>query len=451
MVSLAEKMASNMDFGAFSKAEELKKRLWFTVFALIVFRLGTFIPLPGIDPHVLSDIFARNSGGILGMFNMFAGGALERMTIFALNIMPYISASIIIQLGQSVIPSLAALKKEGEAGHRKVTQMTRYLTVLITIVQGYGIAVGLESMTGSAGVSAVINPGFVFKFTTIVSLVGGTMFIVWLGEQITSRGVGNGSSLIITVGIIANIPTALAQTFELGRVGSMSLGVIALLMVMVLVLIYVIVLVERAQRRIIIQYPKRQMGMRMTAAESSHLPLKINPTGVIPPIFASSLLLLPITIANFSAENGPVWVQNLSQWLGHGQPLYLALYAFLIAFFAFFYTAVVFNPEETAENLKKHGGFIAGIRPGKNTAEYLDYVITRLTVLGAFYLVALCILPEILIAELSVPFVLGGTTLLIVVQVTMDFVGQLQSHLIAYQYEGLIKKAALVANKGKKR
>ena len=439
-----------MDFGAFSKAEELKKRLWFTVFALIVFRLGTFIPLPGIDPHVLSDIFARNSGGILGMFNMFAGGALERMTIFALNIMPYISASIIIQLGQSVVPSLAALKKEGEAGHRKVTQMTRYLTVLITIVQGYGIAVGLESMTGSAGISAVVNPGFVFKFTTIVSLVGGTMFIVWLGEQITSRGVGNGSSLIITVGIIANIPAALAQTFELGRVGSMSLGVIALLMVMVLVLIYVIVLVERAQRKIVIQYPKRQMGMRMTAAESSHLPLKINPTGVIPPIFASSLLLLPITIANFSAENGPVWVQNLSQWLGHGQPLYLALYAFLIAFFAFFYTAVVFNPEETADNLKKHGGFIAGIRPGKNTAEYLDYVITRLTVLGAFYLVALCILPEILISELSVPFVLGGTTLLIVVQVTMDFVGQLQSHLIAYQYEGLIKKAALV-NKGKRR
>ena len=450
MVSLAERMASNMDFAAFSKADELKKRLWFTVFALIVFRLGTFIPLPGIDPNVLSDIFARNSGGILGMFNMFAGGALERMTIFALNIMPYISASISIQLGQSVIPSLAALKKEGEAGHRKITQMTRYLTVLITIVQGYGIAVGLQSMTGSAGISAVVNPGFVFIFTTVVSLVGGTMFIVWLGEQITSRGVGNGSSLIITVGIIANIPSALAQTFELGRVGSMSLGVIALLMIMVLLLIYVIVLVERAQRKITIQYPKRQVGMRMTAAESSHLPLKINPTGVIPPIFASSLLLLPITIANLSAENGPAWVQTLSQLLGHGQPLYLGLYAFLIAFFAFFYTAVVFNPEDTADNLKKHGGFIAGIRPGKNTAEYLDYVITRLTVLGAFYLVALCILPEILISKLSVPFVLGGTTLLIVVQVTMDFVGQLQSHLIAYQYEGLIKKAAL-ANKGKRR
>ena len=447
MVSLAEKMAANLDMSAFGKAEELKKRLWFTVLALIVFRLGTFIPLPGIDPHILSEIFERNSGGILGMFNMFAGGALERMTIFALNIMPYISASIIIQLGQSVIPSLMALKKEGEAGHRKVTQYTRYLTVLITIIQGYGIAVGLESMTGSAGLSAVVMPGFIFRFTTIVSLVGGTMFIVWLGEQITARGVGNGSSLIITVGIIANIPSALAQTFELGRVGSMSAGVILMLMVMVLGLIYLIVFVERAQRKIIIQYPKRQAMGRMATAESSHLPLKINPTGVIPPIFASSLLLLPITIANLSAENGPTWVQNLSQMLSHGQPLYLALYAFLIAFFAFFYTAIVFNPEETAENLKKHGGFIAGIRPGKNTADYLDYVITRLTVLGAVYLVGLCILPEILISKLSVPFVLGGTTLLIVVQVTMDFVTQIQSHLIAYQYESLIRKASLAGRK----
>ena len=450
MVSLAEKMAANMDVSAFSKATELKKRLWFTVLALIVFRLGTFIPLPGIDPHILSDIFARNANGILGMFNMFAGGALERMTIFALNIMPYISASIILQLGQSVVPSLAALKKDGEAGHRKITHYTKMLTVLITIIQGYGIAVGLEGMTGSAGVSAVVNPGFVFKFTTIVSLVGGTMFIVWLGDQITSRGVGNGSSLIITVGIIANIPGALAQTFELGRVGSMPLSVMAMLLVMVLGLIYVIVLVERAQRKITIQYPKRQMGARMMSSENSHLPLKINPTGVIPPIFASSLLLLPITIANFSAENGPSWVQTLSQLLGHGQPLYLSLYAALIIFFAFFYTAIVFNPEETAENLKKHGGFIAGIRPGKNTADYLDYVITRLTVLGAVYLVGLCILPEVLISKLAVPFVLGGTTLLIVVQVTMDFVGQLQSHLIAYQYEGLIKKAAL-ANRGKRR
>lgn len=449
MVSLAEKMAAGMDMSAFSKADELKRRLWFTILALIVFRLGTFIPLPGIDANVLSDVFARHSGGILGMFNMFSGGALSRMTIFALNIFPYISASIIIQLGQSVIPSLAALKKEGEAGHRKVTHYTKILTVLITIIQGYGIAVGLESVSGGSGVSAVVIPSFVFKFTTIVSLVGGTMFVVWLGDQITSRGVGNGSSLIITVGIIANIPNALAQTFELGRIGSMSLGVIALLMVMALGLIYIIVFVERAQRKIIIQYPKRQMGMRMTAAESSHLPLKINPTGVIPPIFASSLLLLPITIANLSAQNGPSWAQAMSQWLGHGQPVYLALYAFLIVFFSFFYTAVVFNPEETADNLKKHGGFIAGIRPGKNTAEYLDYVITRLTVIGAAYLTALCILPEILISKLSVPFVLGGTTLLIVVQVTMDFMTQVQSHLIAYQYEGLIKKAALIHNKRK--
>ena len=449
MVSLSEKMAANLDMSAFEKAGELKKRLWFTVLALIVFRLGTFIPLPGIDPKILSEIFARNSGGILGMFNMFAGGALERMTIFALNIMPYISASIILQLGQSVIPSLMALKKEGAAGHRKITQYTRYLTVLITVIQGYGIAVGLEGMTGSAGMSAVINPGFVFKFTTIVSLVGGTMFIVWLGEQITSRGVGNGSSLIITVGIIANIPTALAQTFELGRVGSMSGFVILMLMLMVLALVYVIVLVERAMRKITIQYPKRQVMGRMGMADSSHLPLKINPTGVIPPIFASSLLLLPITIANFSAENGPSWVADLSRLLGHGQPLYLFLYAFLIAFFAFFYTAIVFNPQETADNLKKHGGFIAGIRPGKNTAEYLDYVITRLTVLGSVYLVALCILPEVLIAKLSIPFVLGGTTLLIVVQVTMDFVNQVQSHLLAYQYESLIKKASLAKKKRK--
>jgi len=337
MVSLAEKMAANIDVSSFSKADELKKRLWFTVLALIVFRLGTFIPLPGIDPHILADIFSRNSSGILGMFNMFSGGALERMTIFALNIMPYISASIILQLGQSVIPSLGALKKEGEAGHRKMVHYTKMLTVLITIIQGYGIAVGLEGLTGSAGVSAVVTPGFVFKFTTIVSLVGGTMFIVWLGDQITSRGVGNGSSLIITVGIIANIPAALVHTFELGRVGTLSPIVLASLAVMVLALIYIIVLVERAARKITIQYPKRQIGMRITSAESSHLPLKINPTGVIPPIFASSLLLLPITIANMSAENGPSWFQTVSIWLGHGQPLYLCLYAFLIAFFAFFY------------------------------------------------------------------------------------------------------------------
>ena len=449
MVSLAEKMAANMDASVFSKATELKKRLWFTVLALIVFRMGTFIPLPGIDSRILSEIFARHSGGILGMFNMFSGGALERMTIFALNIMPYISASIILQLGQSIVPSLAQLKKEGEAGHRKMVHYTKLLTVLITIVQGYGIAIGLMSLANADGSSAVVISKSAFIFSTVVSLVGGTMFIVWLGDQITSRGGGNGSSLIITVGIIANIPSAIAQTWELGRVGSMSPLVILSLFLMSVALVFIILKVEMAQRKILVQYPKRQIGLRMTSAESSHLPLKVNPTGVIPPIFASALLLLPITVANMWANNGPEWVQTLSRYLGHGQPAYLILYAFLIVFFAFFYTAVVVNPEETADNLKKHGGFVAGIRPGKNTAEYLDYVVTRLTVLGSFYLVALCILPEILIAKLSVPFVLGGTTLLIVVQVTMDFITQVQSHLIAYQYEGLLKKAQLVNKKRK--
>ena len=447
MVSLAEKMAANMDASVFSKATELKKRLWFTVLALIVFRMGTFIPLPGIDSRVLAEIFARHSGGILGMFNMFSGGALERMTIFALNIMPYISASIILQLGQSIIPFLGALKKEGEAGHRKMIHYTKMLTVLITIVQGYGIAVGLMSLSNGDGSSAVVIAPVPFIVSTIISLVGGTMFIVWLGDQITSRGVGNGSSLIITVGIIANIFPAIAQTLELGRVGSMSPIVILGLFVMSILLVAIILKVEMAQRKILIQYPKRQVGLRMSSAETSHLPLKVNPTGVIPPIFASALLLLPVTVANIWSENGPEWVQALSRYLGHGQPVYLLLYASLIIFFAFFYTAVVVNPEETADNLKKHGGFVAGIRPGKNTAEYLDYVVTRLTMLGAIYLAALCILPEILIAKLSVPFVLGGTTLLIVVQVTMDFISQVQSHLIAYQYEGLLKKAQLVNKK----
>ena len=449
MVSLAEKMAANMDASVFSKATDLKKRLLFTVLALIVFRLGTFIPLPGIDSRVLAEIFSRHSDGLLGMFNMFSGGALERMTIFALNIMPYISASIILQLGQSVIPSLMELKKQGEAGHRKMVHYTKLLTVLITVVQGYGIAVGLMSLANADGTSAVIIPSYTFIFSTIISLVGGTMFIVWLGEQITSRGVGNGSSLIITVGIIANLPSAIGQTLELGRIGSLSPLVILSLFVMCIALVFIILKVEMAQRRITVQYPKRQVGLRMSSAESSHLPLKVNPTGVIPPIFASALLLLPVTVANIWANNGPEWVQTVSRYLGHGQPVYLVLYAGLIIFFAFFYTAVVVNPDETAENLKKHGGFIAGIRPGKNTAVYLDYVVTRLTVLGAFYLTALCILPEVLIAKLSVPFYLGGTTLLIVVQVTLDFITQVQSHLIAYQYEGLLKKASLVKKKRK--
>ena len=379
------------------------------------------------------------------MFDMFAGGALSRMTIFALNIMPYISASIIMQLCTAVFPSLGALKKEGEFGHRKINQYTRYLTVLITILQGYGIAVGLEAVTGSGGVSAVINPGWMFRFTTVVSLLGGTMFIVWLGDQITARGIGNGSSLIITVGIISGLPGAIAMSLELMRVGQLSPFVLLVVLLMAIALVYIVVLVERAQRRILIQYPKRQMGGRMFGGESSHLPLKINPTGVIPPIFASSLLLLPMTVLNLSAsaEDAPGWMVTITSVLSHGQPLYLALYAALIIFFAFFYAAVVFNPTDTADNLKKHGGFIAGIRPGKSTADYLDYVMTRLLTLGALYLAALCVLPEILISKFSIPFVLGGTTLLIVVSVTIDFVTQVQSHLIAHQYEGLIRKAKL--------
>lgn len=445
MASLSDKMSTGLGWDTFSKATDLQKRLLFTLGAMIVYRLGTFIPLPGINSVALADIFARQSGGILGMFNMFTGGALSRMTLFALNIMPYISASIIVQLAASVIPSLMALKKEGESGQRKMTQYTRYLTVLITIVQGYGLALGLEAMVSSTGSAAVMNPGQWFRFTTVVSLLGGTMFIVWLGDQITARGVGNGSSLIITAGIVAGIPMGLAQTFELARAGSLSTFTLFFLLVMVLALVYFVVFMERAQRRILIQYPKRQMNGRVMNGESSHLPLKINPTGVIPPIFASSLLLLPMTIVNFSAKDGQGadWVVTLSTMLAHGRPLYLALYAGLIVFFTFFYTAVVFNPEETADNLKRHGGFIAGIRPGKSTADYLDYVITRLTVLGSVYLAAICCFPEIMIAKYSVPFVLGGTTLLIVVSVTMDFATQIQSHLLAYQYEGLMKKARL--------
>lgn len=445
MASLSDKMSTGLGWDTFSKATDLQKRLLFTLGAMIVYRLGTFIPLPGINSVALADIFARQSGGILGMFNMFTGGALSRMTLFALNIMPYISASIIVQLAASVIPSLMALKKEGESGQRKMTQYTRYLTVLITIVQGYGLALGLEAMVSSTGSSAVINPGQWFRFTTVVSLLGGTMFIVWLGDQITARGVGNGSSLIITAGIVAGIPMGLAQTFELARAGSLSTFALLFLLVMACALVYFVVFMERAQRRILIQYPKRQMNGRVMNGESSHLPLKINPTGVIPPIFASSLLLLPMTIVNFSAKDGQGadWVVTLSTMLAHGRPLYLVLYAGLIVFFTFFYTAVVFNPEETADNLKRHGGFIAGIRPGKSTADYLDYVITRLTVLGSVYLAAICCFPEIMIAKYSVPFVLGGTTLLIVVSVTMDFATQIQSHLLAYQYEGLMKKARL--------
>ncbi len=447
MSSAAEQLASNMNFGAFSKATELKKRIWFTLGALIVYRLGTYIPLPGIDPTVLNDIFSGHAGGILGMFDMFSGGALGRMTIFALNIMPYISASIIMQLMTSVSPKMAALKKEGESGRKVINQYTRYLTVAITTMQAYGIAVGLEGMTSSAG-SAVIDPGVFFRFTTVVTLVGGTMFLMWLGEQITARGIGNGISLIIFSGIVANLPSAIASTLELGRTGALSSLLIIVLIAMSVGVIFFIIFMERAQRRLIVQYPKRQQGNKMSGGESSHLPLKLNTAGVIPPIFASSILLMPITIIGFSAGSGPEWLSTVAALLGRGQPLYLAIYVSMIVFFAFFYTAVVFNPEDTADNLKKHGGFIPGIRPGKNTSQYLDKVLTRLTVVGAAYLAVVCLLPEILISRFSVPFYFGGTSLLIVVTVTMDTVSQIQSHLLAHQYEGLIRKSKLKGRRG---
>jgi len=430
-------MAAGAGLGALAKADELKKRLLFTLGALIIYRLGTYVPLPGINPGALADVFSQQSSGILGMFNMFSGGALGRMTIFALNIMPYITAAIIMQLMTAIVPSMEALKKDGEAGRKQINQYTRYLTVLLATVQGYGIAVGLESASG-----VVSDPGMFFRLTTVVTLVGGTLFLMWLGEQITSRGVGNGISLIIFSGIVAELPSALAGTLELGRTGALSIVVILALFAMAAAVIAFIVFIERSVRKIVVQYPKRQHGNKVFGGDQSFLPLKINVPGVIPPIFASSLLLMPISIINLSGSQsgGAEWLVTLNALLGRGQPLYLAIYIGLIVFFAFFYTAIVFNPEDTAENLRKYGGYIPGIRPGKTTADYLDTVLTRLTVLGAAYLAAVCILPEILISQYSVPFYFGGTSLLIVVTVTLDTVGQIQSHLLAHQYEGLVKK-----------
>jgi preprotein translocase subunit SecY len=438
MASAAEQLAANLNFGAFAKAEALKKRIWFTLGALLVYRLGTYIPIPGVNPDALAQAFNNASTGIIGMFNMFSGGAVSRMAIFALGIMPYISASIIIQLMTSVVPTLDALKKEGESGRKIITQYTRYGTVLLALVQSYGIAVGLEG-----GNNLVMDPGMFFRITTMVTLTGGTIFLMWLGEQITSRGIGNGISLIIFSGIVANLPHAISGTLELGREGALSTAIILIVAVVAVLVIAFIVFVERAQRRLLIQYPKRQVGNRMFQGDSSHLPLKLNTSGVIPPIFASSLLLLPVTLANFSAGKGPGWLTTVTALLGHGQPLYMLLYAAMIIFFSFFYTAVVFNPTDTADNLKKHGGFIPGIRPGQRTAEYIDYVLTRITVLGAIYLVLVCLLPETLINATGVPFYFGGTSLLIVVSVTMDTVAQIQGHLLAHQYEGLVKKAKL--------
>jgi preprotein translocase subunit SecY len=450
MASAAEQIASSLSIGTFAKATELRKRIWFTLGALIVYRIGTYIPVPGVDPAVMTDMLARHNAGILGMFNMFTGGALGRMTVFALNIMPYISASIIVQLMSSAIPALETLKKEGESGRKRMNQYTRYLTVLIAMFQSYGISLGLESMHAGNGMPAVINPGLFFLFSSVVTLVGGTMFLMWLGEQITARGIGNGISLIIFCGIVANLPRALGNLLELGRTGGLSPLFISLFLVLGAAVIAFIVFMERAQRRVMIQYPKRQVGARMFGGDATHMPLKINTSGVIPPIFASYILLVPATIAGFSTGAAasttwmPLWLSNIiavvTNQMAPGQPLYLLLYAGMIIFFAYFYTAVVFNPTETADNLKKYGGFILGIRPGTDTARYFDVILTRLTTIGALYLVAVCLLPQLLISH-GLPFYFGGTSLLIIVSVTMDTITQMQSHLLAHQYEGLIKKA----------
>lgn len=442
MVSAVEQLAKNANWGAFAKATELKQRLMFVLGALLVYRLGCYIPLPGIDPHVWNEIFSQKGGGILDMFNMFSGGALARMTIFALNIMPYISASIILQLATSMSPKLEAMKKEGESGRQKINQYTRYLTVLLATVQAYGLAVGLENMHGSTG-SAVLDPGLFFRFSTVVTIVGGTVFLMWLGEQITARGVGNGISLIIYAGIVANLPHALVATLELGRQGTLSFMTLLIVFVMVVGVICFIIFVERAQRRIVVQYPKRQVGNKVFSGDQNHIPLKLNTSGVIPPIFASSLLLLPLTIVGFAGAQGNDITAGLARYLQHGSPTYMLTYGILVMFFAFFYTAIVFNPSDNADMLRKYGGFVPGIRPGVATADYLDYVLTRITTVGALYLVFICLLPEMLITHYRVPFYFGGTSLLIVVSVTMDTMAQIHSHMIAHQYEGLMKKSKL--------
>ena len=450
MASRADNIASNFTLANFSKASDLKQRIWFTIGALIVFRFLSFVPLPGVNPLILETLYDQTRGGILDLFNTFSGGSLERMSLIALGIMPYITASIVVQLAGSLHPALIALKKEGETGRKKLNQYTRYGTVFLTALQGYFLAVGLESYAAQSGLAAVVMPGMLFRIGAVVSLVGGTMFLLWIGEQITARGIGNGTSLIIMAGIVAQMPTFISNLFEGGRSGSISPFAIVALLAAIVVLVLFICFMERAQRRLLIQYPKRASQRGMMQADRSHLPLKVNTAGVIPPIFASSLLLLPLTITQFAGNSvapesttGAALVM-LNQYLRHGEPLYMVLYALGIIFFCFFYTAVVFNPEETADNLKRNGGFIPGIRPGKNTATYLDYVLTRITVVGAAYITIVCVIPEYAIAQTGMTTMfLGGTSLLIVVNVTVDTITQIQSHLLAHQYGDLIKKAKL--------
>ena len=438
MASAAEQMASNLSWGSFGKAKELQQRILFALGLLLVYRVGTFIPVPGIDPVQLKAFFEQSAGGIGGMLNMFTGGAVSRMAIFSLGIMPYISASIIVQLMTAMVPQLEALKKEGEQGRKKINQYTRYGTVFLALFQSYAISVGLESQ------GLATETGLFFRISVMITLVGGTMFLMWLGEQITARGIGNGISLIIFVGIVSGLPAALAQFFVSGRTGAISPGMIIGVMVMAVAVIALVVFVERALRKIHIQYPKRQVGMKVYGGESSHLPVKINPAGVIPAIFASSLLLMPTTLATFAGGDGGGVIGWIAAYMGRGQPLYMIFYASLVIFFAYFYTAnVAFKTEDVADNLKKQGGFVPGIRPGAKTAEYLDYVMVRLLVLGSAYLAAVVLLPEFLIAKTAIPFYFGGTSLLIIVSVTMDTITQVQSHMLAHQYESLIEKSKL--------
>ncbi|MEZ0232333.1 MAG: preprotein translocase subunit SecY [Methylophilaceae bacterium] len=430
-------MANDSMFGAVSKMGELKSRLLFVLGALVVYRLGAHIPVPGIDPDVLARLFESQSGGILGMFNMFSGGALSRFTVFALGIMPYISASIIMQLLTVVSPKMEQLKKEGEAGRRLITKYTRYGTVLLATFQGLGIAIALESQAG-----LVLDPGLMFRFTTVVTLVSGTMFLMWLGEQITERGVGNGISIIIFAGIVAGLPHAIGGTLELARTGAFSIPLVIFLFAAAILVTAFVVFVERGQRKITVNYAKRQVGRKVFGGQTSHLPLKLNMAGVIPPIFASSIILFPATLAGwFGSRDSMSWLKEVGTTLSPGQPLYIIFFATAIVFFCFFYTALVFNPKETADNLKKSGAFVPGIRPGDQTAKYIDRIMGRLTLIGAIYITLVCLLPEFLILKWNVPFYFGGTSLLIIVVVTMDFMTQVQSHLMSHQYEGLLKKA----------
>jgi preprotein translocase subunit SecY len=429
--------ADNSLFGAMGKMSELKSRLLFVLGALVVFRLGAHIPVPGIDPDVLAKLFESQSGGILGMFNMFSGGALERFTVFALGIMPYISASIIMQLLTVVSPQLEQLKKEGEAGRRQITKYTRYGTVALATFQALGIAIALE---GQAGL--VLDPGLMFRLTTVVTLVSGTMFLMWLGEQITERGIGNGISIIIFAGIVAGLPRAIGGTLELARTGAFSIPLVLFLFAAAILVTAFVVFVERGQRKITVNYAKRQVGRKVYGGQTTHLPLKLNMAGVIPPIFASSIILFPATLAGwFGSSESMSWLKDIGSTLSPGQPLYVMLYAAAIIFFCFFYTALVFNPKETADNLKKSGAFVPGIRPGEQTAKYIDRIMARLTLVGAAYITAVCLLPEFLIVKWNVPFYFGGTSLLIIVVVTMDFMAQVQSYLMSHQYESLLKKA----------